>query len=57
MRFTEKELRDFLTRQAETFASDKKESEEADMPIDYAYAEGAELAYRFVLRFMDEYKA
>jgi hypothetical protein len=57
MRYTEQELRDFLTRQATIFATDMVESEEAGMEYDYAYAHGANQAYEFVLRFMDEYKA
>jgi hypothetical protein len=57
MRYTEQELRDFLTQQADGFATDMAESEEAGMEYDYAYAQGAYMAYQFVLRFMNEYKA
>jgi len=57
MRVTEQELREFLERQRNDFAKDMAECEEAGMEYDYAYAQGAGLAYAFVLRFLDEYKA
>lgn len=57
MRFTEQELREFLERQRNDFAGDMIDCEEAGMDYDYAYASGAEQAYAFVLRFLDEHKA
>lgn len=56
MRFTEQELRDFLTRQADLFANEQMEFSHDDNGYDYYYAKGAEEAYLFVLRFLDEYK-
>lgn len=55
-RYTEEELRDFLSRQALIFQQEAEECEALDLPIDVAYAHGAEQAYLFVLRFMDEYR-
>lgn len=57
MRVTEQELRAFLERQRVDFASDMEECEYNGLDYDYAYASGAEQAYAFVLRFLDEYKA
>jgi len=56
MRFTEQELRDFLTRQADEFANEQLYIDLEGNGYDYAYAKGAEEAYLFVLRFLDEYK-
>ena len=44
------ELLAWLERQAEEFQSDMEESEGNDLPIDYAYAEGAKTAYEVVIR-------
>lgn len=44
------ELLEWLERQAEVFQSDMEESEANDLPIDYAHAEGAKLAYEFVIK-------
>jgi hypothetical protein len=57
MRFTEKELRDFLERQASIFAQEQDDTDLDGDGLDYSYAKGAEEAYLFVLRFMDEYNA
>ena len=57
MRFTEQELRDFLTHQADIFATEQQDSALDGDGLDYSYAKGAEEAYLFVLRFLDEYKA
>ena len=56
MRFTEQELRDFITRQADTWANEQQDIDLEGDGYDYAYAKGAEEAYLFVLRFLDEYK-
>ncbi len=56
MRYTEQELRDFLTRQADEFATEQQDIDPDSDGLDYSYARGAEEAYLFVLRFMDEYK-
>lgn len=57
MRFTEQELREFLERQASIFATEQDDTDLEGDGLDYAYAKGAEEAYLFVLRFLDEYKA
>ena len=57
MRFTEQELRDFLERQASIFAQEQDDTDLDGDGLDYSYAKGAEEAYLFVLRFMDEYNA
>jgi hypothetical protein len=54
MRYTEQELRDFLTRQVEEFRAEIADPR-AEF-YDRGYARGAQQAYEFVLRFMDEYK-
>jgi len=56
MRYTEQELRDFLAQQAEHWYQERMANGSADEALDYAYAYGAQEAYEFVLRFMDEYK-
>ena len=55
-RYTEQELRDFLTQQADYFANEQIELSVEGDGFDYSYARGAEEAYLFVLRFMNEYK-
>ena len=44
------ELLAWLERQVEEFQGDMDESEGADLPIDYAYAEGAKTAYEVVIK-------
>ena len=44
------ELLEWLERQAKDFQSDMDESEANDLPIDYAYAEGAKTAYEVVIK-------
>jgi hypothetical protein len=53
----EQELRDFLTHQADIFATEQQDTDLDGDGLDYSYAKGAEEAYLFVLRFLDEYKA
>ena len=54
-RYTEEELRDFITRQAREY--DEKQLESVGEPLEVAYAQGSADAYWFVLQFMDEYNA
>jgi hypothetical protein len=44
-----KELINWLDRQLNAFESDRVASEENDLPIDYAYADGAYTAFQAVL--------
>lgn len=53
-RYTEQELRDFITRQALDY--DNEQLESVGEPLEVAYAQGSADAYWFMLRFMDEYK-
>jgi hypothetical protein len=56
MRYTEEELRDFLTQQLELWAEEEHHAYITEYPLEEAYARGAHEAYLFVLRFMEEYK-
>jgi len=53
-RYTEQELRDFVTRQAKDY--DEKQLEFVGEPLEVAYAQGSADAYWFVVSFMNEYK-
>jgi hypothetical protein len=44
-----KELINWLDKQLNAFESDRVASEENDLPIDYAYADGAYTAFQAVL--------
>jgi hypothetical protein len=55
MRYTEKELRDFITQQAQVWADEEIDAIDTS-PLEVAYARGAREAYQFVLTFMDEYR-
>jgi hypothetical protein len=47
-------LINWLAKQAEEFQDDMDESEKNDLEIDYAHAEGAKLAYEFVIKHLIE---
>lgn len=58
MNGTVKELREFLERQATDFDNEMADAEiDGTREYDYAYAFGAREAYRFVTRWLDEYRA
>jgi hypothetical protein len=44
-----KEILNWLDKQLEAFQSDREQSEFYDLPIDYAYADGAYTAFQAVL--------
>jgi hypothetical protein len=44
-----KEILNWLNKQLDAFESDRVASEENDLPIDYAYADGAYGAFQAVL--------
>lgn len=56
MRFTEQELRDFLTRHAQEWRDQAIDAVERDYPEEVIYARGAYEAYEFVTLFLDEYR-
>jgi hypothetical protein len=48
------ELTNWLSKQLREFENDLVESEANDLPLDYAYAEGAYNAYEFMLKKLQE---
>lgn len=57
MNCTTEELREFLATQANDFDNEMVDAEIGGHEYEYAYAFGAREAYRFVARWLEEYRA